>query len=177
MRIIAAAFLSASIFAAGCVLGPSSHKGVIGYRPGVVFLKHNQTYRVGILPDGWERTHPPVRTISFYNPSLRSSIATDAYCGKSVGERRLETLGGEIISAFDDRHMQSETKFDLDGRGALRQRVSGKEDGVPVVVDLVIVKKDGCVFDMYAVMPPDADPAATADFEAFYGEFHYEAAR
>ena len=64
--------------------------------------------------------------------------------------------------------------MELSGRGALRQTVEGSLDGVPVVLDLVVVRKDGCVFDFYSVSPPGADPRVATDFEAFFGEFSYE---
>lgn len=171
---IAAFVLFAMASSAGCVFGPSKYKGVIGYRHGQVFIRHDRIYRVGELPGGWERMSTRARTISFYNAAFRSSISTDAICGRGASDRRLDALGGEIASALEDRLLVSETPFELDGRGALRQRVRGSEDGVPVVLDLVVVRKDGCVFDFYAVTPPDADPQVARDFEDFFQAFHYE---
>lgn len=172
LLVLAAFFTVAS--SAGCLFGPSNYKGVIGYRHGQVFLRHDRIYRVGELPAGWERMSTRARTISFYNAAYRSSISTDALCGQGVSNRRLDVLGGEIASALENRTLVSEVPFDLDGRGALRQRVTGTEDGVPVVLDLVVVRKNGCVFDFYAVMSPDAELGVVQDFEPFFQAFHYE---
>lgn len=171
---IALAALAAGVLAAGCVFGPTTYKGVIGYRDGRVFVRHDSTYSVGILPEGWEQMKTRVRAISFYNAQFKSSISTDAFCGRGVGDRRIDALGGEVASALENRTIVSESPFELDGRGALRQRVKGSLDGVPVLLDLVVVRKDACVFDFYAVTPPAGDPQVAADFEGFYGAFHYE---
>lgn len=165
--------IAAFIFTGACIFKPSRYKGVISYRNGRVYIKHDKFYRVGRLSGGWERMRTRARTISFYNPEYRSSISTDASCVKGSSDRQLESLGGQLVSAIEGRVFISETPFDLDGRGALRQTVSGKMDGVQVYVDLVVVRKDGCVFDMYAVTPPDPDLQVKRDFEEFFGGFHY----
>lgn len=162
-----------SLAAGGCIFKSTPFRGVISYRDGRVYLKHDRFYRVGILPDGWERLRTRARAISFYNPHFKGSISTDAFCGRSVGDQRLESLTSEIVSALEDRTMKSQTKFDLDGRGAIRQRFKGTMDGVPVIVDVVVVRKDGCAFDFYAVMPTGADQVVEQDFEIFFGGFHY----
>ena len=172
--LIVLAALAAAVCAAGCVFGPTSYKGVIGYRDGRVFLKHDSVYDVGRLPKGWKRMDSRARTISFYNPAYLSSISTDASCGGGVSDRRLDSLGGEVVSALEKRRLLSEEPFELDGRGALRQRVEGYQDGVMLIVDLVVVRKSGCVFDFYSVSQPEAAPQVAQDFEAFFSGFHYE---
>ncbi|HPQ82009.1 MAG TPA: hypothetical protein PLZ86_09890 [bacterium] len=165
--------LAAGHFAAGCVFGPSSYQGVIGYREGRVFIRRDNTYRVGVLPEGWQRMQTKARAISFYNPTYKSSISTDAYCGSGDSNRRLDALGGDIASALENRTLIEEKSFMLDGRGALRQRIGGFQDGVEVEVDLVVVRKDGCVFDFYSVSPPGPPEGLTSDFEAFFTAFEY----
>lgn len=157
-----------------CAFGPQPFRGVMSYRGGRVFLTNMAFYRVGELPDGWGRMGTHVRTISFYNDELKSSISTDAFCGRSIEGRKPKSLEGDLLSAFDKREVVSERDFELDGRGAVRQMVRGSLDGVPVYMDLVIVRKSGCVFDFYAIMPDGVDLRTQADFEGFFGGFHYE---
>lgn len=147
-------------------------RGVIGYRHGRVFVTREHTYRVGRLPAGWERMRAPARTISFYNRTSRSSISTDAMCGRDVSDRKLDVLAGGMLSALENRVIRDESRFDLDGRGALRQRMRGSLDGVPVDVDFVVVRKNGCVFDFYAVSPVGTDAQVEEDFEIFFRAFH-----
>ncbi|MBT3181694.1 MAG: hypothetical protein HN337_04200 [Deltaproteobacteria bacterium] len=115
-----------------------------------------------------------VRTITFYNEGLGSTISTDAYCGKNVEARLLDSLSGDILNAFDKKQVISEKEFDLDGRGAVRQLIAGELDGVAVTVDLVIVRKNECVFDFYSVSEGGISPETTNAFELFFEGFHYE---
>lgn len=165
--------LSAAVFTNGCVFGPSKFKGVMGYRPGRVYIKHDKYYKVGILPEGWKRMKTGARTISFYNPNYRSSISTDAYCGNSMLDRSLSSLSGDIITAVENRKVVREENFTLDGRDAVRLLMRGGYQGVPVTVDLVIVRKDVCVFDMYATIAPGFEREVVKDFETFFNGFHY----
>lgn len=166
--------LSATVIFSACIFKPSKFKGVMSYRNGRVFLKHDNFYRVGVLPGGWNRMSTKVRAISFYNASYDSSISTDALCGGGVSDRSLETLTGSIVSALENRKITKITKFELDGRGALRESVEGTIDGVPVDVDMVVTRKDWCVFDFYSVSPKNLSDSVKNDFELFFGAFHYE---
>jgi hypothetical protein len=158
----------------GCAFGPSKNKGVMSYRHGRVYLKKDDFYRVGILPSDWGRLGVRVRTISFYNAELRSSISTDAFCGGQVESKGIEVLEGDMLSGLENRRTMKDEKFTLDGRGAVREVMSGTIDGVESVVDIVVVRKSGCVFDFYLVTPGDATEAATSAFESFFNGFHYE---
>lgn len=165
--------VAALVLSSSCIFRPSTYQGVIGSRSGRVFLTRERFYHVGLLPDGWQRMRVRARTVSFYHPGYRSSISTDAICGRGASDRSLVALSGEMASAVEGRTLLSETTLQLAGRGALRQRLRGSQDGVPVLVDLVVLRKDGCVFDFYAVMPPEPDAEAVRDFEAFFGGFRY----
>ena len=159
---------------AGCLFKPQKYKGVISYRHQKVYLAKHQYYEVGLLPEGWERISTRARAISFYNADARSSISTDAICSRSVQDRPMASLASDIATALEGRTISDEREFMLDGRGALRQRVTGKVDGVPTAVDMVVVRKGACVFDFYVVSPAEADAAVTGAFEAFFTAFHYE---
>ncbi len=179
-KIIAFVSLAAIALVAGCLFKSQPFKGVVSYNDGKVYLRpgryYSETppyYRVGELALGWERLSTRARTISWYNQSYQSSISTDAYCGRSVQDRSLASLGGDLITALDDRKFAQEREFTLAGRSALRQAVTGAVDGVPTQVDLVVVRKDGCVFDFYLVSQGVPLPEALEDFEAFFGGFDY----
>jgi len=171
---IALAVAATLVASSGCIFKKQPYKGVMSYRHGKVFIRKGDFYRVGELPSGWKRMHSGARAISFYSEADKSSISTDAFCGTSIGNRTLSSLGGEIASALESRTVVKEEAFMLDGRGALRRHVEGKIDGVPTAVDLVVARKNECIFDFYLVAPKGADDAARADFEAFFNAFHYE---
>jgi len=172
--------LAAAAIISGCLFKGQPFKGVVSYKDGKVYLKPGRYYselhpyyRVGELPRGWDRLSTRARTISWYNESYLCSISTDAYCGRSVDNRSLDSLGGELITALSDRKFTEERKFMLGEREAMRQRVEGTLEGVASRVDLVVVRKDGCVFDFYLVSQGAPPPEAIEDFESFFGGFDY----
>ncbi|HEX8953495.1 MAG TPA: hypothetical protein VF945_16680, partial [Polyangia bacterium] len=59
----------------------------------------------------------------------------------------------------------------LDRREALRTRVTAKLDGVPMTLELYVVKRDGCIFDLSYAAPPDAFERGAADFRRFVDGF------
>lgn len=128
---------------------------------------------MGQLPDGWVRMKVSRRAISFYNESYKASISTDAFCGRSFSDRPLDALAGELSAVLAERETKWTEEMMLDGRGALRVFVEGKMDGVPVNMDIVVVKKDECNFDFVAVRPPNASQDVTFDFEGFFKAFQY----
>jgi hypothetical protein len=75
---------------------------------------------------------------------------------------------------FTEREELSQQLLPLDGREALRSRHTAKLDGVPVELELVVLKKDGCVFDFTYVAPPGQAEARMADFDALLAGFHAE---
>lgn len=164
----------------GCVFKKQPFKGVTGYHDGKVYLTPNRYYakglyyNVGVLPDDWKRMATRARTISFYNDAYLSSISTDAWCGKNIKDRTLDSLTGDMVTVLQDRTFSEEKKFQLGGRGALRQIITGEAEGVPTVIDLVTVRKGDCVFDFYLISQGGAPIEATEDFESFFGAFYYE---
>lgn len=145
----------------------------MSYRNNNVYLQYGGYYKVGHLPDGWARIDVSRRAVSFYNEDYQASISTDAFCGRAFSDRPLDALAGELSSALADRETKWTEDMMLDGRGALRVFVEGTMDGVPLNMDIVVVKKDECSFDFVAVMPPNAPQDVTFDFEGFFKAFHY----
>lgn len=157
----------------GCAFKSSRYIGVMSYRHQTVYLQNKKHYRVGPLPEGWRQIEARARAITFYNDAYRSSITTDAFCQKSFADSPLDTLAGELTSVLSDRTNISAKEMMLDGRGALRVLETGKMDGVPILMDVVVSKKDACNFDFVAVMPPDVSDDVERDFETFFNGFHY----
>ena len=164
--------LAALLF--GCIFKQQPYRGVMSYRHDKVYLHKNDYYTVGVLSAGWARMKTHARTISFYNGPYRSSITTDAICDRSEANRTLSSLAGGMAGALESRAVVEEREFMLDGRGALLRRLTGKIDGVATELDLVVTRKNECVFDFYLVAPKDADDAAHVDFETFYDGFRYD---
>ncbi len=169
-------FLLPLFLFSSCFLGGKLQNSgkVMGYSPGKV-LTEKSSYEVGLLPAGWNRVHiPPYRTISFYNKKYRSTIETDAFCDESYDDASLKVLTTHLQFALTDKKVRLEKTFTLDQRGAYRSVVDGKVDGVLILLDTVVVKKDNCLFDFSLVAPPYHYENASDDFEIFFRGFKYQ---
>lgn len=142
-------------------------KGVISYRDGRVFLKHDSYYRVGELGADWKRMRGRARAIAFYNSELASTIATDGFCGRALDKRGIELLGGEMVGALKNSRTRSERSIQIAESVGQRKLFSGELEGRSVTIDLVTLKSAGCVLDFYAVMPGEISNAVEMEFEKF----------
>ncbi len=61
----------------------------------------------------------------------------------------------------------------LGGREALRTVAEGTLDGVDVILDTVVIKKNNCLFDFALVAHPQKHADAVNDFETFFQGFQY----
>ena len=158
-----------------CLFKKTELTGVMSYREGKVYIKKHRFYRVGALPEGWRGMETRARAISFYNPQFRSSITTDAFCGPKVENSAMSALGGDMISALEKRTVSSEEEITLDGRKAMRRFFTGYLDGAEIAIDYVVLRKDGCLFDFYAVMPGGKKSKEVSEaFEGFFQGFEFK---
>ncbi len=172
--LISIVMLTAAFTQANCIFGPNRYYGVMSHRANRVFITHDRWYYVGKLPEGWQDLKTGARTASWYNPEFLSTISTDVLCEMSTGDRPLESVAGDIVAAIDDRTVTDSQEFSLDGRGALRETVSGSVDGVPLMMEAVVLKKNNCSFNMAVIAPPEEMPNVRPIFDEFVHGFHYE---
>ncbi|NOJ94937.1 hypothetical protein D7W82_32350 [Corallococcus sp. CA049B] len=143
-----------------------------------VLQKSDVKYRVGPLSnDVWERRGFADNDLAFVERGDTGRvIATNATC-RDHDDPSLQVLTKHLLMGFTERQDLGQRTFTLDDREALRSRYVAKLDGVPVSLELVVVKKDNCVFDFSYVAPVGAADARMADFERLFQGFHAERQR
>ena len=70
-----------------------------------------------------------------------------------------------------DREIVLEELLPLDRREAMHAIVEAKLDGVPMMLDLFVLKKDECLYDFSYVAPPSTFERARAEYEQFVTAF------
>lgn len=156
-----------------CLFGPGSGPKVLGYHQGKVHLTGNRFYEIGVVPSGWRERRVGRQAVSFHHPALEARITTSAWCGQSFEDVPLRSLMGHLFSGTRPERMIAETRFELDGREAMRQQSVRRVDGVLLHFDAVVLKKDGCSFDFFAVAPPVHADAVQPVFDAIVSGFHF----
>jgi hypothetical protein len=159
----AAAFLM-PLMVAACG-GPSvTFEGGVFRAPGVSF-------RVGDVPSGWQRVKVDDSALGFRDED-GSSVMLDGRCNLKADDVPLVALTNQLVMGATERQYDKEDVIPFDGREARHTVMRAKLDGVPLVWDLYVMKKDGCVYDMAYVAPPDRFERGRGAFERFVAEFH-----
>jgi len=132
-------------------------------------------YRVAEPPAAWQRIGSTGDSLAFHHPA-GGVIAANATCDDRE-DVPLDVLTNHLLFGIEQRRERPRTPLTVDGRGALRTRLSGTLDGVPVALDLVVLKKDGCVYDLLLVAGPAQVAAREPEFERFVAGFSTKAPR
>lgn len=149
--------------AAGCTRpgtldGQSYHRGEIAYR-------------IGSLPPDWSRVSAHGADLAFRHRD-GGTIAVSASCGTANSDDvSLDVLTNHLLFGIPRQVEDPRVPFTLDGREALRTHVRGLVDGVAVDLDLVVMKKDGCTYDLQLLAGPTVFPARQLDFAPFVAAF------
>ncbi|WP_284663974.1 hypothetical protein [Myxococcus sp. SDU36] len=138
-----------------------------------VLTKPAVRYRIGKLPAHWQQVRLEDNDLAFAEEGTGRALSVNATC-KGHDDPSLQVLTRHLLAGFTDRREVSEQRIPMDGREALRSRHLAKMDGVPVQLELVVLKKDSCVFDFTYVAPPGLAEERMADFDALLAGFELE---
>jgi hypothetical protein len=127
-------------------------------------------YRVGPLPERWRRFDLPGGNVAFRHEGGGSILANGRCSG--VKDVPLDVLTNQALFGIEQKQELSRDALTLDGRAARRTRLTGTLDGVAIELELVVIKKDNCTYDLQLVSGPGAFPSLTGDFDAFVSGFH-----
>ena len=115
--------------------------------------------------------HQEGTAVGFFSDSVGGVIEANATCRDDADAAPLRALTRQLLIGYTDRNVESQDKVSLDEREALHTRVDAKLDGVPMTLDLYVMKRNGCIFDLSYAAPPDAFARGAADFQRFVDGF------
>lgn len=139
----------------------------------MLFEKERVSYRVGPLDSGWQRRSVEDADLTFHRQG-QGTIGVQATCDE-YDDVPAAALVGHLLFGTTHRQYVLEEEVTLDGRGAQHVIVDCELDGVPVRVEIYLLLRNGCVFDLSYVSAPSAP--AHAEFTRFAQAFHVERSR
>jgi hypothetical protein len=151
--------LRASIALAGFALACSTT-----HFDGRVFRKGDVAFRLERLPTGWRPIEISDTALAFRDDENAATVAINGRCGKDAEDVPLQSLTQHLFLQFTDRQLEQQEVFPLDGREALRTEMIAKLDGVPKYFHVVVLKKDGCVYDFLQIANQHQDAGEFLDF-------------
>lgn len=156
--------LALVVMAAGTSCGKAaSYDGAI-YRRGPVHFAH------GVLPAGWKPATVEGLAVAFYHDRFGATAGVATVC-EGIRDAGLESLARQELVGLERRSVLEEGRISVDGREAVDWVVKGSVDGVDVRVNLVVLRKGPCVYDLNLVCRPSTFEEARADFRAFVAGF------
>ncbi len=135
---------------------------------GQVYRSGELTFRVGPVPGSWQQIEAENTLLAFRDRGAGATVAVNGRCGKDGDDVPLESLTHHLFLHFTERQIKSQERLGLDGRDALRTVLLAKLDGVPKHFTVVVLKKDGCVYDFLRI---GHDAAGLEGFERFVQGF------
>src|SRR5262249_26237917 len=101
-----------------------------------------------------------------------ATILVNARCRKPDDDTPLVALTNHLLMGSTEREFVSQATEPFDGREALHTHVKSKWDGVPMELDLFVMKKDGCIYDFVYLAAPTGFGEGSTSFEAVVKGFH-----
>ncbi len=151
------------------------------------------TYRFGLPGPAWEPMANKDMQVAWHHSTDSAAIQVWGEC-ESHGDSDLEDFTDHQRIDYSSWEIVEEPTGELDaegrprmrpmqyyttiaGREALRTTVRANLDGVEIMIEYVVLKRDGCLFDLTYVAKPDDFEQHTAEFQEVIDGFGYPVER
>jgi hypothetical protein len=131
---------------------------------GRMFRKGNVAFRLAHLPPTWRQIEINDTALAFRDDENAATVAINGRCGKDADDVPLQSLTQHLFLQFTERRLEDQQLFPLDGREALRTEISAKLDGIEKHFVVVVLKKDGCVYDFLQIANQHQESDRFLDF-------------
>ena len=138
------------------------------------FTSDTVAYRVAPPGEGWTEVTLVTANAAWHNPALGAALMVNSHCD-GVADAPLEGLTSDLVMGMTDREILSQEKLAWSKREALQSIATGKLDGVPRKLELFVMKKDGCVYDIVLDASPEHFEAARGAFTRVRDGFDVDA--
>jgi hypothetical protein len=145
----ARATLLAAVFAVSC---STSHFD------GRLFRRGDVAFRLESVPSSWRSIEINDTALAFRDDENAATVAINGRCGRDAEDVPLRSLTQHLFLQFTEQRLEQQELVPLDGREALRTEMTAKLDGVEKHFHVVVLKKDGCVYDFLQIADQRADP-------------------
>jgi hypothetical protein len=133
-------------------------------------------YRVPGVPAPWKKLEVKDNDLAYVIEPTGHAMALNATC-EGHDDPPLDVLTRHLLMGFTERTLRMQDRLEVQGREALRSHYGARMDGVPVELMLLVLKKDGCVYDFSYVAPPALFQQHLRDFDALVAGFRTGEAR
>lgn len=136
-------------------------------------VHHEATYSFGSPGPGWSPLAQKGTQVAWFNEGLGAAIVLDSQCERH-GDSTLEQFADHLRIDFREWEVLSQEHTTLVERDAVRSVVVASIDGVvKTQMELLVVKKNGCLFDLEYIAPPRSFERGRSAFAQVVAGFVY----
>lgn len=136
---------------------------------------HDATYGFGQPGAGWRPLEQKGVQVAWFDASNDAVIVLDSQC-EQHGDSTLEQFTDHLRIDFREWEIVSQERITLVQRDAVHTVVVASIDGViKTQMELYVVKKNGCLFDLEYIAPPRNFEQGRAAFAQVVGGFSFPA--
>ena len=165
LRFIVGLSLATAVLAA-CGGGKST-----GSFDGNVYRNGPIAFQLPDPPAGWRRVQVDDASLAFRDDAHAASVLLNARCLSADDRTPLVALTNHLLIGATEREYISQEAEPFDGREALHTKLKAKWDGVPMLIDVYVLSKDGCVYDFVYFGSPGGFEKGAPAFESFVRGF------
>lgn len=138
---------------------------------GRVYHAGRASFRTGPVAATWQRAEVSGAMLAFHDAETGGAVNVYGRCGQDADDVPLVALTQHLLIGFTERDVKSQKVIPMDGREAMHTVLTAKLDGVTMALAIYVLKKDGCVYDLVWVSPPDRFDAGASRFDEFAAGF------
>ncbi len=142
------------------------------HSPCVGQVQDEATYRVGQPGSDWIPKTVKGMQVYWVHARLPAAIRIHSRCDEH-GDSSLEQFTDHLRIDWTSWTVRSRTHERLLGRDALRTVVDGSLDGIEMKLELLVVKKNGCLFDLSYIARPEAFDSVRSAFGRVVSGFDF----
>jgi hypothetical protein len=138
---------------------------------GNVYRNGPIAFQLPMPPPGWKRIEVDAASLAFRDEDHSASVLLNARCTSADDGTPLVALTNHLLMGTTEREFLSQSTEPFDGREALHTKVKAKWDGVPMLLDVFVLSKDGCIYDFVYLGSPSGFDSGAPVFESFVRGF------
>jgi hypothetical protein len=130
------------------------------------YVDETKGFRVSLPREGWEVMDAERADLALRDLRSPARMAVVVSC-PGVEEGPLQALSRHLLFGLREIRVVREEAILLDGVTGLETRVQGRFEGSPIGVRTVVIKRQGCLYDLFYVAPPEVFETRMIDFDLF----------
>jgi hypothetical protein len=130
-------------------------------------------YEVSDPGEGWSEINVDNANVAWIHDATAAALLVNSHC-EGVEDANLQVLTRHLTIGMDDRKVLEEKTIEASRRQALMTTLTATIDGVQRKLRILVLKKDGCVYDVVLSANPDHWEVAVEGFDRVVTRFEVQ---